>query len=96
MSNFNKILDFIENTFSIKIKYYIKKDMSKYIYPTLAIQRDKGIIIFSRYAIDLCKLGFNSTFYFYFYYILLVILGKKNCDKVVIFIKQKLKQTPKL
>jgi len=42
--------------------------MSKYSYPVLAIQRNKGRKQFNEYARELAKLGFNKSIYFYIYY----------------------------
>lgn len=96
LAKFNVLFDYIDNTLHLNVKSAIKKDMSKYIYPTLAVHRDKGIRTFSKYTISLSKLGFNSSIYFYFYYLSLLVLGKRNCDKIIIYLKSKLTHTPHL
>lgn len=96
MNKYNQVLDLIDSTHTIQIKKKIKLNMSKYSYPILAIQRNKGVKVFTKYTIQLCKIGYNSSIYFYFYYLSLLILEKRNCDNVIIFLKSKLKSTPRL
>jgi hypothetical protein len=96
MNSFIKTIDFIDKTFSINIKSDILKDMSKYCYYTLAIQRHRGIKVFLNYAFTLGRLGYNSSIYFYVYTFALILFGRNNCDAFITFLKSKLKHTPHL
>ena len=70
--------------------------MSKYFYPSLAIQREKGLKEFFRYVKELNKIGFNITIYYYIYLTALSVLGKNNCDSIIVFLKKIIGKTPKL
>lgn len=96
LKGFFIITKYIDNKYNLKSTAYIKLDMSKYFYPSLAIQRNKGLITFFRYVKELNKLGFNASLYYYIYVIGLAILGKKICDNIIRIIKNLLGKTPKL
>ncbi|MBU1674124.1 glycosyltransferase [Patescibacteria group bacterium] len=96
LKGFFKITIFIDTKYNLNATYKIKRDMSKYFYPSLAIQREKGIKEFFRYVKELNKIGFNITLYYYIYVVALVLFGKKNCDSVIVFLKKLLGKTPKL
>ena len=96
LKGFFKITSFIDTKYNIKSTDKIKRDMSKYFYPSLAIQREKGLKEFFRYVKELNIIGFNITVYYYIYITALVLLGKKNCDSVIVFLKKILGKTPKL
>lgn len=71
-------------------------EMSKYIYPTLSIQRNKGRKEFKKYARRLKKIGLGRSKYFDLYYYALLIFGKKNCDTMVRKLKNAIGRRPKL
>jgi glycosyltransferase involved in cell wall biosynthesis len=96
MRKYITTLDFFDNTFNINVKNSIVRDMSKYLYPTLALQRHRGIKIFIKFANTLAKMGYNSSIYFYIYTFALVLFGKNKCDSFITFLKSKLKHTPNL
>jgi len=95
LQGFFKITNSIDNNHKIDSTTPIKTDMSKYFYPSLAIQRNKGIKAFLSYVKKLQKLGFGG-FYFNVYTVGLVLLGKSRCDSIIIHIKNRLGRTPKL
>ena len=70
--------------------------MSKYFYPSLAIQREKGLEEFFRYVKELNKIGFNITIYYYIYLVSLTLFGKKICDSTIVLLKRLLGKTPRL
>jgi glycosyltransferase involved in cell wall biosynthesis len=75
----------------------IRKDLSKYAYPILSIQRKNGFFHFMSYVIRLAKrTAINQTWHFYFYSICLLLLGETICDKGIVIIKKKIGYTPKL
>lgn len=96
LSGFFKITRFIDHKYNLESTQKIKVDMSKYFYPSLAIQREKGLKEFFRYVKELNKLGFNCTTYYYIYMIALTLFGKKACDWIIINLKKILGKTPKL
>ena len=79
-----------------KIKIYdaILRDIGNYSYPIISIQSGKSLNIFLRYCWGLAKLGFWKNKMFYLYFLCILILGAKNVDKMIGFIKNKLGYTP--
>ncbi|MDQ7083788.1 MAG: glycosyltransferase family 2 protein [Sulfurovum sp.] len=96
LKGFVQITSFIDTKYHLKSTPKIKRDMSKYFYHNLSIQRDKGLKEFFRYISELNKLGFNITIYYYIYLISLTLFGKKICDSIIVFLKRILGKTPKL
>jgi len=74
----------------------IVSDLDNYSYPLLNVQRDKGVLIFSKYTINLIKVGFGRSVYFYIYYFILLLFGNKISQKLINFFKIALGKTPKL
>jgi glycosyltransferase involved in cell wall biosynthesis len=96
LSGYFQITEYIDKEYNLKSTEMIKHDMSKYFYPSLAIQRDKGVIKFLGYIGELNKIGFASTIYYYIYIIALLVLGKNICDNVIRVLKNIFGKTPKL
>ena len=96
LKGFFKITKFIDDKYKLNSTNKIKTDMSKYFYPSLAIQREKGLKEFFRYVKELNKIGFNITIYYYIYLAALTIFGKKICDSAIVFLKKTLGKTPRL
>jgi len=96
MKGFIKIAEYLDKKYNFRSVNIIKKDISKYSYPVLAIQRSKGLRVFLKYVSELNKLGFNNTIYYYIYVSALIILGEKNCDEGIRIIKRLLGRTPQL
>lgn len=96
LKSFSLITEYIDKTHQINSTELIKKDMSKYFYPSLAVHRDAGLRFFFNYVRELNKLGFNSSFYYYIYVILLALLGKRACDFGIWHLKKVLGSTPRL
>lgn len=79
----------------VNLTALIRKDLSKYSYPFLSIQRKRGLIDFLRYSFRLAQeTGLNSTWHFYFYTLTLLIFGERICDKVILLIKRQIGYTP--
>ena len=91
-----ELTKYIDSKYGYTSTKKILIDMSKYSYPTLATHRDKGLKIFFQYVKQLNKIGYNATAYYYIYVIALILFGKNTCDKIIIFLKNKLGKTPKL
>ncbi len=96
LKGYFKITNFIDNKYNLNSTNKIKTDMSKYFYPSLAIQREKGLKEFFRYVKELNKIGFNCTVYYYIYLFALIVFGKKLCDSAIVMLKKILGKTPKL
>lgn len=96
LKSFALITEFIDRTHKIYSTAIIKKDMSKYFYPSLAVHRNSGLRFFFNYVRELNKLGFNSSIYYYVYVILLTLLGKRVCDWGIWHLKRMLGSTPRL
>lgn len=96
LKSFALITEFIDRTHKINSTEIIKKDMSKYFYPSLAVHRNSGLRFFFNYVRELNKLGFNSSIYYYVYVILLTLLGKRMCDWGIWRLKKILGSTPRL
>jgi len=96
LSGYFKITKYIDKEHNLDSTRIIMKDMSKYFYPSLAIQRNKGFFKFLGYVKELNKIGFNSTIYYYIYVVGLLLFGKKICDNLVRILKNIIGKTPEL
>lgn len=96
LASFAKITNYLDSKYGFNSTQKIRHDMSKYLYPSLAIHRSSGLRVFFSYVLKLRKLGFSSSLYFYLYVILLVLLNKRLCDFGIRRIKNSLGYTPQL
>ena len=74
--------------------FHIKKDISKYSFPILLKERDRGILLFSKFSLNLFRIGIGCTFYFWLYYFSILILGKHKSEKIFYYLKNKIGYTP--
>ncbi len=87
----------IDSEFGFNSTSIFLKDLSKYSYPVLSIQRDNGFQRFIEYNRQLKKeVNINNSIYYYIYFYSLIFLGKKNCDSIIIKIKKIFGKTPNL
>lgn len=96
MKGFARISEYLDGKYNIQSSRVIIGDLSKYSYPILSIQRERGIRQFLKYVSELNKLGFNCSLYYYLYVLALLIFNKGICDWLIMKIKQILGKTPKL
>lgn len=96
MQGFFIISGYMDKKYNLDSTKKIKTDISKYSYPILSIQRNKGVSEFKYYCRELRKLDIDCTIFFNIYYIGLLIMGTKRCDNIIKFIKKVLGKTPKL
>lgn len=96
MKNFFNITNFMDEKYNIHSTEYVKRDISKYAYPVLSIQRKRGRKEFAAYHGRLKELGLANTFYYYVYYWGLYLFGENMCDKIIRNIKRILGKTPEL
>lgn len=84
-----------DKTNGTDITSMIKRDLSKYAYPILSIQRKNGFGNFLAYIVNLAKrTGINQTWHYYFYSFSLLFFGEKICDKTITLIKNQFGYTP--
>lgn len=96
LKTFTKISNYLDNKHNINVTKQIQLDMSKYIYPTLSIHRDKGLFYFFKYVNEIRKINLDSSRIFYLYVIALILFNKNLCDKLIIYIKKYYGYTPSL
>ena len=96
LRGFFKITGFLDRKYQLHMTTSIRCDMAKYSYPSLAIQRPRGLKIFFQYIRQMNQLGFNCSIYYYIYIIGLTVLGKRFCDWLIVVLKKKLGATPRL
>lgn len=96
IKSFFKITGFIDDKYKTNLSEALKIDFSKYSYPLLAIQKEKGYFEFKKYYKLLKEIEIDKTVHFKIYYYSLLILGKRNCDIVIITLKKILGSTPRL
>lgn len=90
------MIDYIAKKYDDDSADLIKLNMSKYSYPTLAIQREKGRKVFYKYTKELYVIGLGTSVYFYIYSISLYLFGVKFCNNIIRFLKKMIGHRPKL
>lgn len=88
LDNFFKISQYIDKEHGIESTSLLKKELSKYIYPYMSMQRKYGMKHMNAYCKELKKMGLAITPYFYIYYVGLTLFGEKNCQRLIDFIKK--------
>lgn len=96
LKKYFEVIQYIDTNNGISSLEIIRKNMSKYSYPSLSIQWEKGRKEYKRYIQELRKIGFDSSLYFEIYNIGLLLFGKKFCDQIIRVIKKTLGRRPNL
>lgn len=96
LNSYLRVIDYIDTVCGIQLRQRVLLDISKYSYPSLAIQRHLGVFGFVGYCISLYKMGFAKSIYFYIYFLMLLVLGKDLCDQLIYGLRNKLGATPAL
>lgn len=96
MNWYCKVVDYSAKKYQDDTNKRIKHNMSKYSYTFMCEQRNKGIKVFNGYVKELEKMGFASSVYFYIYYVGLLLLGRKNCTKIIRGLKYLIGHRPSL
>lgn len=91
-----RVINFIDKNNKISSLATIQKNMSKYSYPTISIQWEKGRKEYKRYVRELRKIGMDKSFYFEIYNLSLLFFGKTFCDNFIRFVKKLLGRRPNL
>jgi abequosyltransferase len=74
----------------------VLKDIGNYSYPFLAIQSDKSLGVFTRYAVQAARAGLWRSPMFYAYYAALVLFGAQRVDRWIERARRRLGRTPAL
>lgn len=90
------VIDYIDQINDIHAADIIRHNMSKYSYPLLSIQRERGIKEFNRYNKMLRSIGLDKSIYYNIYYIGLLVFGKNVCDRIIRTLKQMIGHRPRL
>lgn len=72
----------------------ILRDIGNYSYPLLTPQYCQPLKKYILYYVSLAKLGLWRNAYFHIYFFGLLFLGRKNCERLIIYIKRCLGRTP--
>jgi abequosyltransferase len=74
----------------------ILRDIANYSYPVIAIQAGKSRAEFLRYCLGLARLGLARYPMFHVYVALVLILGTKLLERIIVSVKLRLGRTPTL
>jgi len=85
-----------DELFGKKVGRLILRDIGNYAYPILSIQAGAPYRCFLTYLWQLMQLGFWRVPLFHVYGIGLLVLGRRNCDKLIVQIKKTLGRAPLL
>jgi glycosyltransferase involved in cell wall biosynthesis len=97
MKGFFRITEYMDRTYNLRSTDVVRRDISKYSYPILSIQRKRGVGEFLRYAASLNReVGINRTPHYYLYLAGLTVLGEHRCDRLINGIKKIVGRTPQL
>lgn len=90
------VTEYFDSQHQAGITDKVLKSYSKYSYGYLLEHRDDGRKVFRIYAREIKRIGLGASPYFYIYYYALYILGRKNCQNIIIWIKKIYGKTPRL
>jgi abequosyltransferase len=92
-----RITEYIDQKYGLNLTALVRRDLSKYSYPFLSIQRKRGRRAFGDYAIQLAReTKLNQTWHYYFYSAALWLLGETWCDRGIVWLKRRMGHTPQL
>ena len=97
IGSYFQVTRYLDNEYSTNLTELVHTSLDRNSYPLLSIQRKNGVLKFLRYSSILQrKLSFGNSIFFHIFKWSLAILGERNCDRVIIFIKKRLGYTPNL
>ncbi len=91
-----EIADYVDQRHHCKLRGRVVKDLGNYSYYFLAFQANSTFPKFWRYFQTLGRIGFNRNPLFHLYFWILAILGRRNCEQGIKFLRARLKSTPRL
>jgi abequosyltransferase len=95
MQGMLKIAAYTEEARGVSIYRQILSDIGNYSYPILAIQARRPFLVFVKYGFALAKLGLWRCPLFYLYFFGLLLVGPRQLDKLIIYLKSRLGHTPR-
>jgi hypothetical protein len=84
----------IEERRGVDVYDRILRDIGNYSYPFLQLHAHLPLPTFTRYALDLAKLGLCKNEMFYLYFLALLLLGRTATDRLIDSIKRRRGSTP--
>jgi spore maturation protein CgeB len=97
MKGYLRITEYLDCAYGLDSTERVRKDLSKYSYPILSIQRKRGAREFLAYARALeDEIGLGVTPYFRLYKVALLLFGEAACDRVIGAVKSRMGRTPGL
>lgn len=84
-----------EKVRGVSIYRPILSDIGNYSYPILSIQARRPFLVFVKYGLALAKLGLWRYPLFHLYFWALLIVGPRQLDKLIIYLKSRLGHTPR-
>ncbi len=90
------IAAWVEESRKIPILAPIRRDISNYSYPVLAIQSRRPLPVFVKYSFGLARMGFWKSGMFFVYFLAILLLGAGRIEKLIRLIKRRLGHTPTL
>lgn len=97
MKSFLIVTAYFDRTANFNATEFFLKDLSKYSYPVLSIQRGNGIRNFLTYNKVLRQeIHINKTYHYYLYFYSLLFFGKRTCDRFISRVKKIVGKTPQL
>jgi glycosyltransferase involved in cell wall biosynthesis len=91
-----EIASFMDEIHHGNMHQRVLKDLGNYSYYFLAYQAGSPLSNFWTYYRTLGAMGFNGNGLFHLYFAGLALLGRANCERLIKFLRMKLKSTPRL
>lgn len=88
------IAKYIEDVQKVQIYSKILKDLGNYSYPLFSIQAQKPFRTYLHYSYSLAKMGLGRNPMFYLYFLSILLIGSKQVDNLIKFIKERIGYTP--
>jgi glycosyltransferase involved in cell wall biosynthesis len=84
----------VERSRKVLIYSRIVSDIGNYSYPILAYHAHEATGVFWKYYLNLSSLGLWSNLPFNLYFFVLLVFGKKRSNRIIIWIRRRIKYTP--
>lgn len=90
------IAEAVEQERGVAVAAKIRRDFANYMYPTIAHQAHEPWPVFYRFYRDLGALGFNRYPAFHAWFWTIAVLGARNVDRTIQWVRRTLGHTPNL
>lgn len=88
------IAKYVEDTRQVAIYDRILNDLGNYSYPLLSVQAQRPLCVYINYSYNLAKMGFWKNMMFYLYFFLILLIGSRQADRLIKFVKKRIGHTP--